>query len=208
LEDFDNRDISSFYKIQTRTGWSRTLEAFAEWCHPSPGWLTLDVGSGAGYLPALFAGRGCRALGIDIDEAAFSMGKLHSELAVADVFHLPFPKASFDFITASNILFLLTEVESALQEFARILKRDGRMGLLNPSEHLTVQAAEDLAQRHNLRGLDRASLINWATLAEARKRWSESDLVSLLAPSGFVLSETTVKVGPGLARFARITRAI
>jgi SAM-dependent methyltransferase len=180
---------------------------FAEWCRPAAGWLTLDVGSGAGYLPALFARRGCRSVGVDLEPDAFVVGKLHSSLAVADVYHLPFLRGSFDLVTASNVLFFLPEVQPALIEMVRVLKHDGQIGLLNPSENLTVQAAEELANRHNLQGLDRASLINWAALAEAKNRWSESDLEGLMAPVGFQLIETTVKVGPGMARFARIRRA-
>lgn len=195
--------MTDFLAIQTQTGWGQVLETFAAWCQPQPGWRTLDVGCGPGLLPALLARRGCRACGVDVDAEMLLPQPLLPHVAVADVFHLPFPARSFDLVTASNLLFLLPDPLHALLEMARLLPPGGQVVLLNPSERMSVAAATALADRRGLQGVARASLITWATRAEASSHWWEVDLATLFAAAGLQMSETTLKVGPGLARFAR-----
>ena len=193
----------TFREIQTRTGWGQVLNAFAEWCHPQPGWLALDVGCGPGLFPALLAGRGCRAFGIDLDASAFFPDRLHPDAAVADARALPFASRSFDLVTASNLLFLLAEPLPALQEMGRLLKPGGQICTLNPSEQMNLSAAAALADRRNLQGVARDSLLNWAARAEAHRRWTEAEWAALFAAAGFERLEADLKVGPGLARFVR-----
>jgi ubiquinone/menaquinone biosynthesis C-methylase UbiE len=109
----------------------------------------------------------------------------------------------FNLVTASNLLFLLPDPRQALLEMARLLPPGGQIVLLNPSERMSVAAATALADQRGLQGVARASLITWATRAEASSHWWEVDLADLFAASGLQMVETTLKVGPGLARFAR-----
>ncbi len=192
----------SFLEIQTRTGWGRALQGFADWCQPQPGWLTLDVGCGPGLLPALFASRGCRAFGVDLDSASLAQ-RLHPAQAQAVAIHLPFPAGIFHLVSASNLLFFLPDPDQALIEMARLARADGWVTLLNPSEQMSVATATAFADQRGLTGLNRDSLIDWAARAEAHKRWSEADLAGLFAAAGLVLDESALKLGPGLARFAR-----
>jgi SAM-dependent methyltransferase len=192
-----------FYQIQTATGWGRTLASFAKWCRPKTGWLSLDVGCGPGYLPALLTSYGCQAFGVDIDLQSFQAGRLHPFLVVGDAHNLPFPIRSFHLVTASNLLFLLEDPLWALNEFRRLLLPGGQVALLNPSEYLDVKAAEELAEKKFLSGLDRQSLINWAERAERFWRWNEEDLRELYTRAGMEFLESTLKVGSGLSRFAR-----
>lgn len=196
----------SFLEIQTRTGWGRALQSFADWCQPQPGWLTLDVGCGPGLLPALFAGRRCQALGVDLDVASLSH-RLHPALAQAQADHLPFPEGVFHLVTASNLLFFLPDPGQTLREMARLAQPGGWVALLNPSERMSVIQATALVDQRGLSGLDRDSLINWATLAEANRRWDEAALANLFAAAGLTLQETALRLGPGLARFARGRRS-
>lgn len=195
----------SFLEIQTQTGWGRALQGFAAWCQPEPGWLTLDVGCGPGLLPALLAAHGCQALGVDLDAASLAH-RLHPALAQAQADHLPFPDGFFNLVTASNLLFFLPNPGQTLCEMARLLRADGWVALLNPSERMSIAAATALAQQRGLTGLDRDSLINWAALAEAHRRWGETELSELFAAAGLVVQETALRLGPGLARFVRGTR--
>jgi len=192
----------SFLEIQTRTGWERALQGFADWCQPQAGWLTLDVGCGPGLLPALFADRGCQAFGVDLDADCLAH-RLHPSLAQAKADQLPFPTGSFHLVTASNLLFFLSDPAPAMREMARLVRADGWMALLNPSERMSVAAATMLADQRGLVGLDRDSLVSWAARAEAHQRWDEAELAGLFAATGLVLHESALKVGPGLARFAR-----
>jgi ubiquinone/menaquinone biosynthesis C-methylase UbiE len=192
----------SFLEIQTQTAWGRALQGFADWCQPQPGWLVLDVGCGPGLLPALFAGHGCRAYGIDLDAASLAQ-RLHPALALARAERLPFPQGTFHLVTASNLLFLHPDPQHVLSEMARLVRSDGWVTLLNPSEHMSVAAVSALADQRGLTGLDRQSLLGWAARAEAHHRWDVAELAELFAAAGLRLQESVLKLGPGLARFAR-----
>jgi SAM-dependent methyltransferase len=192
----------NFHDIQTQTGWGHALGSFAEWCQPHTGWLTLDVGCGPGLLPSLLASRGCVAFGVDLDRAAL-VQRLHDPLAQARAEHLPFPDGLFHLVTATNLLFFLPEPAAVLREMRRLLRQDGWVALINPSEHLTVAAATQIADQRGLVGLERLSLLEWATRAEAYRRWDEAALAALFAGAGLNLQESILKFGPGLARLAR-----
>lgn len=188
-----------FYSIQTQTGWQRALESFADWCNPSSGCLALDVGSGPGLFPEILRRRGCRAWGVDLDEVLLRQ----NHLVQADACLLPFPAATFHLVTASNLLFFLSEPGAALSEMARLALPGGQVCLLNPSELLSMESAASLVKQRNLQGIARRSLLEWARRAETHQRWSEGELADLYTSAGLLLMETVLKIGPGLARFAR-----
>ena len=125
---------------------------------------------------------------------------------MADISLPPFPGQTFDLITASNLLFLLPDPQVALQQASSLLRPGGQIVMLNPSEHLTVAAAEQLAEARSLSGLARTTLLNWATRAEANFHWTEAETAELFASAGLELTETDTTMGPGFARFARGVR--
>jgi ubiquinone/menaquinone biosynthesis C-methylase UbiE len=211
-------DFSNFLDVQTKTAWGRTLAEFATFCNPStysnprpelvegrrskhvP--IVLDIGCGPGLLPALFANRGCKVVGVDFDHSLLA-ARFVPTLVQADAFKLPLPAARFDMVTATNILFLLADPEQALREWKRVLVPGGMLCLLNPSEHLSLSAATRLAHERGLDGTARESLLNWAQNAETHFRWTESEMRELLSRAGFRLEESVLWVGPGFARFTR-----
>lgn len=195
--------MGDFFAIQTQTGWGRVLGTFADWCGAQAGWLTLDAGCGPGLLPAILHRRGCHAFGIDLDSAMLRPERLHTNLAQADVHRPPFPPGTFQLVTLSNVLFLLADPLPALQAMTRLTRPDGQVCLLNPSEKLSLDSATALAEQRGLEGVGRDSLLNWAQRAVTHQRWSEAELAVLFAAAGLTLVETTVKMGPGLARFGR-----
>jgi hypothetical protein len=60
-----------------------------------------------------------------------------------------------------------------------------------------------LADARNLEGKARGSLLNWARNAEEHIRWTEEETKELLASAGLELVESTLRVGPGFARYLR-----
>lgn len=206
----DLHDPDYFLELQTQTGWGAMLRSFASWLDPKPASLILDVGTGPGLLPAIFAQSGCRALGLD---SFFEMFRdaLHPDLILADVLHLPFqsatrraePVEAFNLITASNLLFLLPDHLAAVREMTRLLAPDGEIALLNPSEQMSLSAATALADGRCLKGLARETLLNYAARAEHHFRWSEADLHELFAAANLRLTDTTTRMRPGLVRFVR-----
>lgn len=195
-------DFSNFLDVQTKTAWGRTLAEFASFCAPSPASVILDVGCGPGLLPAIFARGGHVAYGIDTDFSLLS-SFLSFNLTQADALNLPFPSATFNLVTATNLLFLLDDPLRALREWKRVLVPGGRLCLLNPSEDLSLNATMRLADKRGLASTARESLLNWAENAEKHIRWTENEMRELLSAAGLQLEESVLRVGPGFARFAR-----
>lgn len=196
------RDFDYFLQVQTQTAWGKTLQDFAEWCHPQSGWRALDVGCGPGLLPALLGLRGVQAIGVDLYPQAFTPNRLHPQLLAADVHALPFADTQFHLITAVNLLFLLPEPLAPLRELTRLLLPGGTLALLNPSERMSLTAATALAEARGLHGLARDTLLNWAARAESHFRWSEPDLRALFHAAGLRFERTDLRIGSGLARLA------
>ena len=178
------------------------LRSFASWLDPQPDSAILDVGTGPGLLPAIFAQNGCHAFGID-DARDMFRDALHPNLVLGDVYALPFQSATFNLITASNLLFLLPNPQAALREMVRLLKPNGEIALLNPSEQMSVNAATALANERGLTGLARETLLNYAFRAEGHYRWGVGELESLFSSAGCHLTATKLKMGAGLVRFVR-----
>lgn len=195
-------DFSNFLDVQTKTAWGRTLVEFASFCKPKPASLILDIGCGPGLLPLIFTRTGHTAFGVD-NNFSLLAPSLSPRLTQADALQLPFKPATFDLITATNVLFLLPEPLLALQGWIRLLAPDGVLCLLNPSERLSISAATQLADVHRLEGPARESLLFWANNAETYMHWSEAEMAELLSKAGVKMIGSTLRVGPGFAHFAR-----
>jgi SAM-dependent methyltransferase len=78
--------------------------------------LYLEVGCGPGVLRAIFSRYGYKTIGADLDLKIFLPTRLTTIVIVADIHSLPFSTNSFDLITATNLLFLLTQPVLALVE--------------------------------------------------------------------------------------------
>jgi SAM-dependent methyltransferase len=196
-------ETGDFTFIQTQTGWQHTLRSFADWCAPQVGWRVLDLGCGPGIFPAMLSSRGCRAFGVDLDPNAFFPEPLHEDVVIADAVRLPFPADSFAMVTASNLLFLVPDPVEVLRECARLLLPTGQVALLNPSENLDQSSALALAEARGLDLRSRETLLHWAQMAESHARWDLAAMERLFKAGGFKLVETRLRMGPGLARFAR-----
>jgi len=195
-------DFSNFLEVQTKTAWGRTLAEFASFCRPRPASVILDIGCGPGLLPAIFAREGHVPYGIDIDFVLLS-SSLSPNILQADASEPSFVSLQFHLITATNVLFLLDDPLATLHTWRRLLTPDGKLCLLNPSEHLSMTAATKLADSRRLDGAARASLLNWAQNAETYFRWTEKETRELLSQAGLQLEESVLRVGPGFARFSR-----
>ncbi|MFN2197112.1 MAG: class I SAM-dependent methyltransferase [Anaerolineales bacterium] len=194
-------ELPSFYELQTATGWRQMLAAFARWCQPQPGWRVLDAGSGPGALAANLAAYGCQSTALDRLWRQIQPA-LHMPMILGDVYALPFADGAFDLVAASNLLFLLPEPERAVKALHRVLKPGGILAMLNPSEQMSLTAAQALATRRQLAGAGRTSLLNYARRAEQHARWSEQDVCVLFEAAGLQLQRTELRMGPGLVRFA------
>jgi demethylmenaquinone methyltransferase/2-methoxy-6-polyprenyl-1,4-benzoquinol methylase len=61
-------------------------------------------------------------------------GERYAQFAAADALHLPFADASFDLVTTAFGFRNLASYEDGLREFARVLRRNGELGILEFTE--------------------------------------------------------------------------
>jgi len=103
---------------------------------PVPGATLLDVGCGTGYFTRRFAHyAGLRVTGLDPERDWLDYARAHggpNEVYIAgDARELPFPDASFDFVTSITALCFIQDQRRALQEIARVARKRFVLGLLN-----------------------------------------------------------------------------
>lgn len=111
----------------------------------TPGCRVLDAPCGDGFYAHRLAesvGPAGKVTLVDgnpayLDRARQSLSELSRtsiEFVRADVYHLPFADATFDFIWCAQSLISLADARRVLAEFARVAVRDGRLAVLEADE--------------------------------------------------------------------------
>jgi demethylmenaquinone methyltransferase/2-methoxy-6-polyprenyl-1,4-benzoquinol methylase len=95
-----------------------------------PGMAALDVACGTGDITIALAGRGARAVGLDVTVrmvqiAAAKPSAGAARFIVGDMMSLPFAGAQFDVITSGYGIRNVPSIEPALREISRTLKPGG-----------------------------------------------------------------------------------
>jgi ubiquinone/menaquinone biosynthesis C-methylase UbiE len=100
---------------------------------------------------------------------------------------LPFEDGEFDLVVASNLLFHLADPGAALREAARVLRRGGRLAVLEPSSAMSRAAMSAFLEEeeHDLAQFGGYALLAWADAAEATRRFNEQQLAAELTAAGF-----------------------
>jgi ubiquinone/menaquinone biosynthesis C-methylase UbiE len=105
-----------------------------------PGKKVLDVGSGPGFLARIIKDKvGAKGLvhGIDVSEFMINIAQSKSDekdgikFSYGDATDLQFPDESFDTITCTQVLEYLNDVDKALKEFNRIVRKGGKVAILD-----------------------------------------------------------------------------
>lgn len=92
----------------------------------------LDVGTGSGFFAMLLSPMGHHVTGIDLTaemiqaakETAQALG-LQADFFIMDAEHPDFPDTSFDVVLSRNLTWTLPHLETAYQEWHRVLKPGG-----------------------------------------------------------------------------------
>lgn len=95
--------------------------------------VVLDVGCGGGLAVRELAGRGVRAVGVDVEPAMVEAAAQRfpdGEFRVADATALPFDDGSFTGYRADKVLHTLAEPDLAVAEARRVLAAGGRAVLV------------------------------------------------------------------------------
>lgn len=155
-----------------------------------PNESVLEIGCGTGHALVEFTNTGGKIVAVDISEkmlkvARGNIGKKKVGLCQADGLHLPFFKEQFDnvFISFTLELFDTPEIPQVLNEIRRVVKEDGKLGIVSLAKQDTfaVRIYEWFHRR-------------MPTLVDCRPIY----LQSLLNNSGFHVQKSTVKSMWGL----------
>jgi ArsR family transcriptional regulator len=134
----------------------------------------LDVGTGTGRLLELFAPRVQRAVGVDSSPAMLGVaraaiqraGLAHVQIRQGDLYNLALPPHSFDLVTIHQVLHFLDRPEIALAEAARMVRRGGRLIVVDFAPHALEFLREEHA--HRRLGFDHETVGRWLAAAGLR----------------------------------------
>jgi ubiquinone/menaquinone biosynthesis C-methylase UbiE len=140
-----NRAASTYDRIGPRV-FSHFGQRLVDLAHLAPGAHVLDVATGRGAVlfPATTqVGPHGQVIGIDLSEAMVQETAVElqraawpqAEIRQMDAAQLDFPDASFDAVLCGFALWFFPQPARALQEWFRVLKPGGRMGLTTWAEH-------------------------------------------------------------------------
>ena len=174
-----DRLLEATYRVEQRHFWWTGLRRFARplvadalagRSHPR----ILDCGCGTGANLVMLGEFG-RASGFDLSRDGLDFARRYGQrrLARASITHVPFASASFDLVTAFDVLYSLSEDDEAIAiaELHRVLK---------PASHLIV----NVAALNVLRG-------NHALFGAELRRSTRRRLRAVLTRAGFEVTRLT-----------------
>lgn len=139
--------ITRFLSYGQDRRWKRTLIARAD---VRAGERVLDLASGTGDIAVAAADAGARTIGLDITHRMMELARARVStrprpipFLTGDMTALPFATRSFDLVTTGYGLRNVPDLDTAIDEIARVLKPGGRLLSLdfNKPEHALVRAA-------------------------------------------------------------------
>ena len=113
----------------------------ARWSRP--GLRVLDYGCGGGIFARRLVEAGCEVVGMDIAEEALTLARSRAPQAlfIRVVPGEALPVDGFDMIWASDVLMHVYDTASLIHEFARVLKKGGRLLVTEPYHGLVKNVA-------------------------------------------------------------------
>jgi ubiquinone/menaquinone biosynthesis C-methylase UbiE len=171
-------DFAAEVGLTKHLGGAQATERLATLCHISKDKYILDVGCGAGVTPSYLAKRyGCNIVGVDIVPAMIERSKQRArkegladliEFRVADAQNLPFEDNTFDAVITESVTAFPADKQQAVNEYVRVTKPGGYIGLNEstwlktpPPPEMLAWASQDLGATVNP-----LSKEEWKTLLE------------------------------------------
>jgi demethylmenaquinone methyltransferase/2-methoxy-6-polyprenyl-1,4-benzoquinol methylase len=99
-----------------------------------PGARVLDLACGTGDLCDALHATGHQPVGLDFSLGMLQAAHTHAPLVRGDAAHLPFPAGGFDALTCGFALRNFEALAPVLRECARVVRRGGRIALLEVAE--------------------------------------------------------------------------
>ncbi len=154
-------DFAAEVGLTKHLGGLGATEDLIELCSIDSSSYILDVGCGAGATPCFLAKRvGCRVVGVDILASMIERSRERAkregvedkvEFRVADAQDLPFDDSLFDAVITESVTAFPEEKQKAVDEYARVTKAGGYVGLnestwrkVPPPPEVVAWAGQDL----------------------------------------------------------------
>jgi ubiquinone/menaquinone biosynthesis C-methylase UbiE len=154
-------DFAAEVGLTKHIGGVAATEALVALCHIDQDSYVLDIGCGAGATACFLAQRvGCRVVGVDIlagmversrERAARERVADRVEFRVADAQDLPFADGVFDAVITESVTAFPADKQRAVDEYARVTKPGGYVGLnetawlkFPPPAEVVAWAAQDV----------------------------------------------------------------
>lgn len=154
-------DYAAEVGLTKHLGGVAATEELIEMCHIGRDSYILDVGCGVGVTPCTLAKRiGCRVVGVDISPQMVARARVRAkrtrvpdtvEFKIADAQDLPFEDELFDAVLTESVTAFPEDKQKAVNEYARVARRGGYVGLNEsvwlktpPPEEIVAWAAQDL----------------------------------------------------------------
>ena len=172
-------DFAAYVGLTKQLGGIEATEELAELCHIGPGSYVLDVGCGAGVTPCFLAkSYNCRVVGVDIREAMVARSREGAQregvtdrvqFRVADAQDLPFEDELFDAVITESVTAFPEDKQRAVNEYARVTKPGGYVGLNESTWRKTPPPPEVIAwSQQDLGGnVEPLSAVEWLALLES-----------------------------------------
>ena len=127
-----------------------SLAILVDLVRPEPTWRALDVATGAGHTALAFAPHVAQVVATDLTpemlaeaaRLAAERGLANLETRASDAERLPFPDATFDLLTCRLAFHHFSHPDTAIAEFARVLKAGGTLGF---ADNIAVEDAAGAA---------------------------------------------------------------
>lgn len=144
---------------------ARVANAVAKEIGIQPLGQLLDIGTGSGSMLRMIADRATHAVGLDLSTQALRVARAkvhgaglnHCVFKRGDMYALPFEAASFDAVTFDHVLSSADRPLAAMHEAARVLKRGGKMIIVEDSARFAA-VADDKPQAALRRWMERAGV--------------------------------------------------
>lgn len=182
--DISKSDEAADFLYSTDESAFALLNSLAEQTGTIERWL--DIGCGSGALLEALAEHCVEAVGVDISKERIAVartrltraGHKHCSVQLGDMYGVPSPDESFDFVTLHRVLIHADDPPRALLEAARLLSANGTLAVIDYASHAHADFGERFG--HRWPGFEKTDLLKWAEAA------------------GLVLVEQTGLIGDGV----------
>lgn len=189
---YDEDASKRLLAIYTTPDVEQQREQFLNSLHLDPNDIVLDVGSGPGLLTNGIAqklGPNGKVYGIDISEYLLELAKLNCrdipsiEFKYGSATNTEFPDEMFNTLICTQVLEYVDDVDAALNEFHRVLKKGGTVALLDTDWDSIVWNSNDISRMSKI-------LQEWE--GHATHPYLPRTLFSRLTRSGFKVEKVKV----------------